>query len=857
MQLFNRCYQFLIYGLLAGGIFSMNAQENAGAPETEHSIKISQWLKTEPFSAPVPALAGDDFKLSQMLGFEPVDIATITNDQLGLSWSELAADESGNAQLSGSGDQPQVIWLAAYLETDRFAKATLKLQTAHLARVYLDGQKIAEKSSSENEEPGKIEEKLTLETGKHVLVVKSLRDPKNESKWQLSGSISTTSDAVITVSTSPKKIVDAHQLLDRTMIRGVSISADGKIAAVSYSKMNPATAKSESWLELIDVNTSQNIRTYQGGTAIGGIQWAPKSNLFAYEESNDGKSTVWIVNLPNGTVTPILRDVENFGYFQWSPDEQFMIYSITDEAEKNDTGLKRLQSPRDRWSSFRNNSFLYRVNLPDGSRQRLTAGNLGTSLQSIHPNGSKLLFSTSVDDYEHRPYTKTALIELDLESLAVDTLFEEMWFGNVQYSPDGKQLLLTGSARLFNNKGVNLPEGMIPNDYDSQAFLYSLGDGAVTAFTREFDPTIDGATWSPDGRSIYLTVGEGEYVRLYKYHLSDGAFEPIKSGFDVINSVDVARRAQIAVVYGSSAQMPHRVHIIDLAKKRHSTLSDPAAKEFENVRFGDLKDFKFTNVDGKTIDGRVYYPPNFDPAKKYPAIVYYYGGTSVTDRSFGGRYPKNLYTAQGYVVYVLQPSGAPGYGQEFSALHVNDWGNKAADDILTGVEKFLDAHPFVDRDRVGNMGASYGGYMTMHLVTRSNIFAAAVSHAGISSIASYWGEGNWGYLYSSVATAESFPWNRKDIYVNQSPLFNADKVTTPILLLHGDSDTNVPRGESDQFYVALKLLGKTVEYVRVAGQDHHILDYRKRLLWQNSIFAWFDKYLKNQPEWWNELYKNQ
>ena len=107
VQLFNRCYQFLIFGLLVGGIFSMNAQENAGAPETEHSIKISQWLKTEPFSAPVPALAGDDFKLSQMLGFEPVDIATITNDQLGLSWSELAADESGNVQLSGSGDQPQ------------------------------------------------------------------------------------------------------------------------------------------------------------------------------------------------------------------------------------------------------------------------------------------------------------------------------------------------------------------------------------------------------------------------------------------------------------------------------------------------------------------------------------------------------------------------------------------------------------------------------------------------------------------------------------------------------------------------------------------------------------------------------
>ncbi|MCB0315101.1 MAG: prolyl oligopeptidase family serine peptidase, partial [Calditrichaeota bacterium] len=127
-------------------------------------------------------------------------------------------------------------------------------------------------------------------------------------------------------------------------------------------------------------------------------------------------------------------------------------------------------------------------------------------------------------------------------------------------------------------------------------------------------------------------------------------------------------------------------------------------------------------------------------------------------------------------------------------------------------------------------------------------------HAGISALSSYWGEGFWGYLYSSVASANSFPWNRRDLYVDHSPLFNADKVTTPLLLLHGDSDTNVPRGESDQFYLALKLLGKTVEYVQVAGQDHHILDYKKRIIWQKTILAWFDRYLKGQPEWWGELY---
>ena len=147
--------------------------------------------------------------------------------------------------------------------------------------------------------------------------------------------------------------------------------------------------------------------------------------------------------------------------------------------------------------------------------------------------------------------------------------------------------------------------------------------------------------------------------------------------------------------------------------------------------------------------------------------------------------------------------------------------------------------------------------MTMTLVTKTDLFATAISHAGISALSSYWGEGFWGYLYSSVATANSFPWNRKDIYVDQSPLYNADKVNTPILLLHGDVDTNVPPGESDQFYVALKLLGKEVEYIQVADQNHHILDYKKRIIWQKTIFAWFDRFLKDQPQWWEELYPGE
>jgi dipeptidyl aminopeptidase/acylaminoacyl peptidase len=144
----------------------------------------------------------------------------------------------------------------------------------------------------------------------------------------------------------------------------------------------------------------------------------------------------------------------------------------------------------------------------------------------------------------------------------------------------------------------------------------------------------------------------------------------------------------------------------------------------------------------------------------------------------------------------------------------------------------------------------------MLLQTRTDMFAAAIAHAGISSISSYWGEGYWGFLYSAIATADSYPWSRKDLYVAQSPLFHADKISTPLLLLHGSVDTNVPPGESTQLFTALKLLGREVEYIQILDQDHHILTYNKRILWTKTILAWFDRWLKYEPEWWQFLYPN-
>lgn len=270
-----------------------------------------------------------------------------------------------------------------------------------------------------------------------------------------------------------------------------------------------------------------------------------------------------------------------------------------------------------------------------------------------------------------------------------------------------------------------------------------------------------------------------------------------------------------------------------------------------------MQGLEFRQLRGDTLCCRYYLPPHFDAAKKYPMIVNYYGGCSPTSRMLQSRYPHHVYAAMGYVVLVVNPSGATGFGQKFSARHVDTAGEGVAEDIISSTQAFCDEHAFVNRKKIGCIGASYGGFMTQYLQTKTDLFAAAISHAGISDHTSYWGEGYWGYSYSEVSMANEYPWTNKHLFVDQSPLYNADKIHTPLLFVHGTADNNVPVGESIQLYTALKLLGRPTAMVLVDGQDHHIIDYEKRLKWQNTIFAWFAKWLQDDASWWTEMYGDE
>jgi len=853
------------------------AKENS----QEISISMKKWLYAGNISILKPLFSTEKNKnnktweLSDELNFDQIDIKKLSpRENQPIKWSNGKSivwmdQSSGNDRIvltPQSLKNPEIAFLSTYISVDRWIKANIKISSPHLIKVWVDGIEIGQKTTPETniDSAGFVSGEIKLETGKHLVLIKTIKSPESKAIWQIQSNISLSIDLKdnIEITTNPTKTMSINNLLYSENASNVVISANGEYAAISMYKVCPETKKRDSWVDIRLIEDGSLVQSFHGGMKISSLKWSPKENSYSYTTNENSLSTIWLSNIETGENKPILEAVKNLGDHTWSPDGNYIIYNISVDNPENKDGVRLLDGMKDRPKSDRNTNYLYKLNIPEGTCHRLTSGALSTYLHDINTDGSKILFSRYKTDYTDRPFGKSTLYILDMKTMTIDSLWTEKWLSSAQWSPDSKKILVTGGASMFNGVGLNVPKGTIPNDYDGQAFIYHLESQKADAITKNFNPAVKQAQWSKVNNKIYFVTNDRSHVNLYDYNSEKKRFSKINTGIEAVKSFDLSQNSTFGVYTGSSAAVPTQVYTINFNTKRffgkknkdYKILYSPAANDYKNVELSKVERWTFLNKDGVEIEGRIYLPPGFDVNNKYPCIVYYYGGTSPVSRDFDGRYPKNYWASNGYVVYVLQPSGATGFGQEFSAKHVNEWGTIVPDEIILGVGKFLEDHSYVDSEKLACIGASYGGFTTELLITKTDMFKAAASHAGISSIASYWGEGYWGYAYGAVANANKFPWQNKDFFVNNSALFNAHKINTPLLMTHGTADTNVPQGESIQLYTALKLLNKDVALLQCSDQNHFILEYKQREKWSKSIIAWFDKWLKDQPEWWNDYY---
>ena len=828
-------------GLLAAALMA-SISASAETIEVKTLKYAGPYAVAQPWMADSVNIKGEVFDLKQLLD-SPLSF-TLLNKGKEVTAAQLLADKQ------------DALHLASFcVSNTQRTKATIAIEGLEQYRLFVDGEQVAVNGD-------KAETILT--PSQHTVVIKYLtRKNASSVKKSIKLTVTAANGAPLSVGdAAAKRAYNIYDVICAPNYPSVSISPNGKFIVVRKTWVD-RKGNNHSMSELRNSQTNRVMATFEEN-----VKWMPSSNKLYFtqkasgssiagEEKQDGTLQLITIN-PLTMEREVLASHLPEGWFQFTPDEKTLIYTLYTEGRKKDAQVYDVKEPDDRQPGWRSRSYLAKFDLASGVLQPLTFGYHNVYLNDISADSRYLLIGKSEERLTKRPTTLNSYYRLNLNDMSVETLIEKGEFLNsAQFSPDGKSILVSASPEAFNGIGKNVEEGQTPSMIDTQLYLMTLSDKKVRPLTRDFNPNVLSTEWSKVDGNIYFTAEDKDCVHLFQLNPKSGKFTLLKTPEEYIKSFSLASSAAEMAFSGQSASNADRLYKMNTKALKSQLVDDLSARELKDVELGECKAWNFVNSRGDTLCCRYYLPPHFDAAKKYPMIVNYYGGCSPTSRMFQSRYPHHVYAAMGYVVLVVNPSGATGFGQKFSARHVDTAGEGVAEDIISSTQAFCDEHAFVNRKKIGCIGASYGGFMTQYLQTKTDLFAAAISHAGISDHTSYWGEGYWGYSYSEVSMANEYPWTNKHLFVDQSPLYNADKIHTPLLFVHGTADNNVPVGESIQLYTALKLLGRPTAMVLVDGQDHHIIDYEKRLKWQNTIFAWFAKWLQDDASWWTEMYGDE
>ncbi len=720
------------------------------------------------------------------------------------------------------------------ISTTAYAKVEVKVEGPKLKKVYIAN---AEKSQSQ------------LNPGEYDVVVKYIADTTD-----VKVTVSTDKQGTLTLKDSnSKRTFSMDDLMEMKRYSGLSLSPSGKYLMTRFSYFdNKGKTVSES--KITEVETGRII-----SHNTDGLYWMPRSDKYYKVKEHNGNSSVIVTDPATGVSETFATNLPSKS-FTISPTEDYLIYYIYNEGPKKQDGVYEVVHPDDRQPGYRGRYSLGRYDIKSGLARPITYGYHSTSMHDISHDGRYLIFSVAEDNITGRPSDLRNYFILDFTTMKAEPVIEKEGFlGSIAFYPNStEKLIAKASPESFGGIGNLVPEGMTPSIFDYHLYKIDIATKKVTPIAQDFNPSIESIQPSAADGMIYFTAENADSVSVYKLNPLNDEIKMIDQPMQVVNGVTIADNAPLMMLHGTSSCIPDRIYSVALGKKKTavSLVEDLNAGRMSELTIGQCLPMAFQCSRGYTVTGHYYLPANFDAAKKYPVIVHYYGGCSPTSLRFGGgsHYPAHYWNALGYITLIVNPSGAAGFGQEWAARHVNTAGEGVAEDIIEAVKWFADNNQWVNKDKIGCVSASYGGFMTQCLLSKTDIFACGISHAGISDHTSYWGEGYWGYSYSQVSMANSFPWNRKDLYVDRSPLYNADKIKDPILFTHGTADTNVPVGESIQMYTAMKILGVPTAFVLVEGENHGIMEYSKRKKWINTMVAWFDRWLKDDATWWNGMY---
>ena len=648
--------------------------------------------------------------------------------------------------------------------------------------------------------------------------------------------------------------IKAEDLRNFRFVSDPQVSPDGNRIAFVHTKIDYPNDCYRKHIWMWD-NDSGKAAQFTFGTGKDTYpRWSPDGRQLLFLSSKrlpeKTKSQLWVIP-SNGGEARLVAELDEAGVAKpaWAPDSKRVLFTARVwEGEKPKTDvrvIKRIRFKQDGVGLFAGKRHhLFTVSLGSNPRQ-LTKGEFDVDAASWSPDGCSIsLVTNPAEDADlsfiRDIYTMPAKGG-DMEKLTKG----EHLIDNLYYSPDGDEIAYLGHDLHARYRATNTEIWVMPSEGGdpinlTASFDRSIGR-SVGSDVKVSSPN-PGAVWSPDGDTIYFLTGTIPTANIYSVDRRTSDVKQLTRGKNVGGfslSADTSVMAYNAMGATNLAELWIRNEKGDM---RVTSFND---RLLESLDLSTPEHFTFRNELEQDIDAWVMKPPDFEKGSKYPAILEIHGGPlGIYGDAMNHEF--QFLAANGYVILYTNPRGSGGYGEDYGAVLLGQFGTVDYVDLMTFVDDALERFDFIDPERLGVTGGSYGGYMTNWIVTQTDRFKAAVACKSTCNRHSHHGYSAMAHMNHGPAGNLGYPWKDEEMLLRQSPIRYAVNTKTPTLLIHGENDLNCPIGQAEEFFVALKELGIDTELVRFPEESHGLdtrgkPKHREERLWHKH--RWFNKYL--------------